>query len=55
MLTPTPKKNRLQEGCFFRPSILTNQSTSLGHVTHVLANESTVYDYEGDNLKLNIK
>ena len=38
----------------FRPFKLTNQSAGFGHVTHVLANESIVFDYKGDDLRLNI-
>ena len=44
------QKNPTSGRLVFRPSKLTNQSPGFGHETHVLANESTVFDYKGDDL-----
>ena len=48
------QKNPTSGRLFFRPSKLTNQSAGFGHVTHVFANERIVFDYKGDDLRLNI-
>ena len=47
------QKNPTSGRWVFRPSKLTNQSAEFGHETNLLANESTVFDYKGDDLSLN--